>query len=114
MGFKEVSSATIFCLLLLFCLGCRCLASELVASQAATLNVDASPQSARKIPETLFGIFFEEINHAGAGGIWAELVSNRGMPVILDCTVPFGMNFLERDWTCLFLLCVRCKRIFPI
>jgi len=78
MGFKEVSSATIFCLLLLFCLGCRCLASELVASQAATLNVDASPQSARKIPETLFGIFFEEINHAGAGGIWAELVSNRG------------------------------------
>ncbi|XP_039835507.1 alpha-L-arabinofuranosidase 1-like isoform X1 [Panicum virgatum] len=78
MDFKEASSTTIFCLLLLFCLGCRCLASELVATQAATLKVDASPQSARKIPETLFGIFFEEINHAGAGGIWAELVSNRG------------------------------------
>ncbi|XP_039119840.1 LOW QUALITY PROTEIN: alpha-L-arabinofuranosidase 1-like [Dioscorea cayenensis subsp. rotundata] len=26
----------------------------------------------------MFGIFFEEINHAGAGGLWAELVSNRG------------------------------------
>uniref|UniRef100_A0ACD5VI81 Uncharacterized protein n=1 Tax=Avena sativa TaxID=4498 RepID=A0ACD5VI81_AVESA len=26
----------------------------------------------------MFGLFFEEINHAGAGGIWAELVSNRG------------------------------------
>ncbi|EFJ07842.1 hypothetical protein SELMODRAFT_269745 [Selaginella moellendorffii] len=30
------------------------------------------------IPSTLFGVFFEEINHAGGGGLWAELVSNRG------------------------------------
>ncbi|XP_038975224.1 alpha-L-arabinofuranosidase 1-like [Phoenix dactylifera] len=30
------------------------------------------------MPENMFGIFFEEINHAGAGGLWAELVSNRG------------------------------------
>ncbi|CAA7033872.1 unnamed protein product [Microthlaspi erraticum] len=43
-----------------------------------TLQVDASNASGRPIPETLFGIFFEEINHAGAGGLWAELVSNRG------------------------------------
>ncbi|GJM88103.1 hypothetical protein PR202_ga04129 [Eleusine coracana subsp. coracana] len=54
------------------------MASEIEATQIATLKVDASPQLARKIPETLFGIFFEEINHAGAGGIWAELVNNRG------------------------------------
>ncbi|XP_066389795.1 3-ketoacyl-CoA thiolase 2, peroxisomal-like isoform X1 [Miscanthus floridulus] len=27
--------------------------------------------------ETLFVIFFEEINHGGAGGLWAELVDNR-------------------------------------
>lgn len=44
----------------------------------AQLLVDASGLSVRKIPETLFGVFFEEINHAGAGGLWAELVSNRG------------------------------------
>ncbi|AED93527.1 unnamed protein product [Arabidopsis thaliana] len=43
-----------------------------------TLQVDASNVTRRPIPETLFGIFFEEINHAGAGGLWAELVSNRG------------------------------------
>ncbi|KAL1197072.1 Alpha-L-arabinofuranosidase 2 [Cardamine amara subsp. amara] len=43
-----------------------------------TLQVDASNVTGRPIPETLFGIFFEEINHAGAGGLWAELVSNRG------------------------------------
>ncbi|XP_010464752.1 PREDICTED: alpha-L-arabinofuranosidase 1-like [Camelina sativa] len=45
---------------------------------AVTLQVDASNGAGRAIPETLFGIFFEEINHAGAGGLWAELVSNRG------------------------------------
>ncbi|CAN7069620.1 unnamed protein product [Brassica rapa subsp. trilocularis] len=43
-----------------------------------TLQVEASNAIGRPIPETLFGIFFEEINHAGAGGLWAELVSNRG------------------------------------
>eukprot|EP00250_Pteridium_aquilinum_P014694 c22143_g1_i1 orf=66-2057(-) len=41
------------------------------------LTVDAT-QGGRSIPSTLFGIFFEEINHAGAGGLWAELVANRG------------------------------------
>ncbi|CAF2155654.1 unnamed protein product [Brassica napus] len=45
---------------------------------AVTLQVNASNGAGRLIPETLFGIFFEEINHAGAGGLWAELVSNRG------------------------------------
>jgi alpha-N-arabinofuranosidase len=93
----------------------------------ATLTVDASQASGRRIPDTLFGIFFEvrmnmylaklqltkycyliymvyelgyyliliaenneilefdlqEINHAGAGGLWAELVSNRGHSLIL-------------------------------
>ncbi|KAI4994963.1 hypothetical protein ZWY2020_034866 [Hordeum vulgare] len=42
------------------------------------LKINASISAAHKIPDTLFGLFFEEINHAGAGGIWAELVSNRG------------------------------------
>jgi len=78
MGTKEASPPTVLCLFFLFCLGGKCLASEFQATQTATLTVDASPQLARKIPDTLFGIFFEEINHAGAGGIWAELVSNRG------------------------------------
>ncbi|KAJ4817089.1 alpha-L-arabinofuranosidase 1 [Rhynchospora pubera] len=50
----------------------------LAQAQSATFNVDASSKSARAMPDNLFGIFFEEINHAGAGGLWAELVSNRG------------------------------------
>nr|CAD1817335.1 unnamed protein product [Ananas comosus var. bracteatus] len=56
----------------------ECSAHALEVNRSAVLLVDASPNSARQIPETLFGIFFEEINHAGAGGLWAELVSNRG------------------------------------
>ncbi|XP_010558130.1 PREDICTED: alpha-L-arabinofuranosidase 1-like isoform X2 [Tarenaya hassleriana] len=48
------------------------------ANPSVTLQVDASDITGRSIPETLFGIFFEEINHAGAGGLWAELVNNRG------------------------------------
>ncbi|CAA2973861.1 alpha-L-arabinofuranosidase 1 [Olea europaea subsp. europaea] len=53
-------------------------AIETEASQTALLFVNTSEASAKEIPENLFGIFFEEINHAGAGGLWAELVSNRG------------------------------------
>ncbi|TKY63167.1 Alpha-L-arabinofuranosidase 1 [Spatholobus suberectus] len=43
----------------------------------STLIVDARG-SGRRIPDTFLGAFFEEINHAGAGGLWAELVRNRG------------------------------------
>eukprot|EP00249_Psilotum_nudum_P011384 c23140_g1_i1 orf=470-2455(+) len=46
-------------------------------NQTFSLRVNAS-QGGRPIPPNLFGIFFEEINHAGAGGLWAELVDNRG------------------------------------
>ncbi|GER51948.1 alpha-L-arabinofuranosidase protein, partial [Striga asiatica] len=53
-------------------------ATGIEANQTVALLVNASEASAKKIPSTLFGIFFEEINHAGAGGLWAELVSNRG------------------------------------
>uniref|UniRef100_A0A0E0MJ88 non-reducing end alpha-L-arabinofuranosidase n=2 Tax=Oryza punctata TaxID=4537 RepID=A0A0E0MJ88_ORYPU len=77
MGFKETFFSA-FCYLLLFSVSCKCLAAELDMVQTAGLEVDASWNLSRKIPDTLFGLFFEEINHAGAGGIWAELVSNRG------------------------------------
>ncbi|OIT36342.1 PREDICTED: alpha-L-arabinofuranosidase 1-like [Nicotiana attenuata] len=56
----------------------QCSASGIDANETALLLVNASEASARKMPDTLFGIFFEEINHAGAGGLWAELISNRG------------------------------------
>jgi len=64
--------------------------------QTVLFNVEAG-QSGRQIPSTLFGLFFEEINHAGAGGLWAELVSNRGFeaggpntPSNIDPWSPIG------------------------
>jgi alpha-N-arabinofuranosidase len=61
MGSKDAPYRTraIFCFLLLFCAGRKCLASEFEATQEASLSVDASPNLARKIPDMLFGMFFE-------------------------------------------------------
>ncbi|XP_076936619.1 alpha-L-arabinofuranosidase 1-like, partial [Bidens hawaiensis] len=70
MGARTV---LVFSLLIGFCVVCRC--SDALFDKNALLLVNGST---RKIPDTLFGVFFEEINHAGAGGLWAELVSNRG------------------------------------
>ncbi|KAK3119661.1 hypothetical protein QOZ80_9AG0673490 [Eleusine coracana subsp. coracana] len=77
MASKQVYSCAII-IALLFSVSWNGLAKELESTHTARLDVDASWKLARKIPETLFGLFFEEINHAGAGGVWAELVSNRG------------------------------------
>ncbi|CAJ2637224.1 unnamed protein product [Trifolium pratense] len=46
--------------------------------QTAKLIVNTSISLGKQIPNTFMGVFFEEINHAGVGGLWAELVSNRG------------------------------------
>ncbi|KAL2320581.1 hypothetical protein Fmac_029550 [Flemingia macrophylla] len=78
MGSSKAScTVSLFQLFIVVCLVFQCFA-RVHADLSATLIVNASDASGKPIPETLFGIFFEEINHAGAGGIWAELVSNRG------------------------------------
>ncbi|EHA8590815.1 alpha-L-arabinofuranosidase 1 [Cocos nucifera] len=78
MGHPASSSvAAIYSLFILSAIP-HCIAYELKANWTALLRVTASQELGQKIPDTLFGIFFEEINHAGAGGLWAELVSNRG------------------------------------
>ncbi|KAI9108672.1 hypothetical protein K1719_020319 [Acacia pycnantha] len=48
------------------------------ADHNPTPSLVVNAQSGRKIPETFFGVFFEEINHAGTGGLWSEFVNNRG------------------------------------
>jgi alpha-L-arabinofuranosidase len=44
--------------------------------QNPAITVDVAHPGA-KISPTLYGVFFEEINHAGDGGIYAELINNR-------------------------------------
>jgi len=38
----------------------------------ATLTIDAG-NVVHEVSPTLFGVFFEEINHAGTGGLYGEL-----------------------------------------
>ncbi|KAL0926932.1 hypothetical protein M5K25_003188 [Dendrobium thyrsiflorum] len=78
MGVKGEFFEFVSLFLTLLCFSCLTYAREFEANQTASLVVDASAESGRKMPDNLFGIFFEEINHAGAGGLWAELVCNRG------------------------------------
>ena len=40
----------------------------------------------------MYGIFFEEINHAGEGGIYAELVRNRSF---MDARIPEGTTYYD-------------------
>jgi hypothetical protein len=42
------------------------------------------------VPDTLYGIFFEEINHAGEGGLYAEMVLNRDFEMT---TLPKGAKW---------------------
>lgn len=52
------------------------LASSLAQAQKTTLEVDAS-KTITKIQPTMFGVFFEDINFAADGGLYAEMIKNR-------------------------------------
>lgn len=51
-------------------------------SNAHSLRVDAS-KSVAKIQPTMYGVFFEDINFAADGGLYAEMVKNRGFEFAL-------------------------------
>lgn len=51
-----------------------------------TIKIDFSSKGA-EIPTSMYGVFFEEINHAGDGGLYAELVQNRGFE---ETSIPEG------------------------
>ena len=61
------------------------------AAQRASIVVDAS-KPGPAISPTLYGIFFEEINHAGDGGLYAELVRNRSFE---DADRPVGWTVVR-------------------
>ncbi|HEY5405815.1 MAG TPA: alpha-L-arabinofuranosidase C-terminal domain-containing protein [Ginsengibacter sp.] len=66
--------------------------TDLFAQQSATITINATKAEAPVSP-TLHGIFFEEISHAGEGGLYAELIQNRGFE---EANIPPGMT-LEND-----------------
>ena len=56
--------------------GCAILATAVQAQ--VTIDIDAQ-QRGPKVSQMLYGIFYEDINHAADGGIYAELIRNRSL-----------------------------------
>lgn len=56
---------------------------------ATTIRIDATQPRTQVSPQ-LYGIFFEEINHAGEGGLYAEMVQNRDFEMT---TLPKGAHW---------------------
>ena len=61
------------------------------SAQTEPIRIDLHQKGAVVSPN-LYGIFFEEINHAGDGGLYAELVQNRGFE---EQVLPSGMTLKE-------------------
>jgi alpha-L-arabinofuranosidase len=61
---------------------------------AATINVDAAKAGPRLNPR-MYGIFLEEINHGVDGGLYAELIRNRGFE---DAKAPEGFVLRNGHW----------------
>lgn len=60
-------------------------------AQTPPIRIDLGQKGSMVSPH-LYGIFFEEINHAGDGGLYAELVQNRGFE---EHVLPSGMTYHE-------------------
>src|SRR5215470_1921644 len=60
----------------------------------ATITVDAAKPGPRLNPR-MYGIFLEEINFGVDGGLYAELIRNRGFE---DAKPPEGFTFRDGRW----------------
>ena len=61
------------------------------ADSNSRVYIDVAQKGA-DIPESMYGIFFEEINHAGDGGLYAEMLQNRGFE---EHVIPGGMTYQD-------------------
>lgn len=69
-------------------------AATLSTSAQTVMNLDAT-QRGPVISNYQYGLFFEEINHAGEGGLYAELVKNRSFEQGMDGWAAFGGATVE-------------------
>ena len=68
-------------------------AGPLVAGKA-TINIDAAKHGPQLNPR-MYGIFLENLNHAVDGGLYAELIQNRGFE---DAKPPEGYVYHNGRW----------------
>ncbi len=64
-------------------------AAPLRAQTPVTMTIDAA-QRGPLISDHQYGLFFEEINHAGDGGLYAEMVQNRSFDSDLDAWTAYN------------------------
>lgn len=62
-----------------------------IHATAQEMNIQLA-QKGHAVDQSLYGIFFEEINHAGDGGLYAELVKNRNFE---EHVVPSGTTYRD-------------------
>lgn len=62
-----------------------------VSMSAQEINIDLKMKG-HTVDKGLYGVFFEEINHAGDGGLYAELVKNRNFE---EHVIPSGMTYKD-------------------
>ena len=74
-------------------LGCSTL-SLAAAAGVATVLVDGTRPGVDVAP-TMYGLFFEDINHSADGGLYAELCRNRGFE---DCRPSEGAVCNKDGW----------------
>ena len=70
-------------------LGLTALLTLPTQAQNAKIYVDMGTRG-HDVPKSMYGIFFEEINHAGDGGLYAEMLQNRGFE---EHVCPSGMTY---------------------
>lgn len=82
-------------LLKLLTLGALSIASAAAAQQTppARIDIDVAQEKAEIAP-TMYGIFFEDINRSADGGIYAELIFNRGFE---EANLPSGCTYNPAD-----------------
>ena len=61
------------------------------AAAAVTMNIAVNKPGIQVSP-TLWGIFFEEINYAGEGGLWGQLVNNPTLKALGANGQPVGWS----------------------
>ena len=71
-----------------------CLAVPVQAGFPARITIDAGDVGPTVNPR-MYGIFLEEINHGVDGGLYAEMIRNRGFE---DSRPPEGYHFVGGRW----------------
>ncbi|WP_443937739.1 alpha-L-arabinofuranosidase C-terminal domain-containing protein [Pedobacter sp. MW01-1-1] len=73
------------------------------------LNITAQPNRAKNISNMLTGVFFEDINYAADGGLYAELIQNRDFEYR-----PSDKLFRDINWTNTYAWSVNGKAVLRV